>query len=88
MAGRLLAIDKCPGICPIGIGETWRRAIAKCILHVAGKDAKEACGIDQLCAGFKSGIEGAVHSMQQMWETHKAEKNGDFCSLTPKLRSV
>jgi hypothetical protein len=74
MAGRLLAIDKCPGIRRIGMGETWRRLIAKCILHVAGKEAKEACGIDQLCAGLESGIEGAIHAMRHMRETNKAEE--------------
>jgi hypothetical protein len=84
MAGRLLAIDKCPGIRPIRIGETWRRAIAKCILHVAGKEAKEACGIDQLCAGLESGIEGAIHAMQHMWETNKAEEEWGFLLIDAK----
>jgi hypothetical protein len=84
MAGRLLAIDKSPGIRPIGIGETWRRAIAKCILRVAGGEAKEACGIDQLCAGLESGIEGAIHAMQHMWETNKAEEEWGFLLIDAK----
>jgi hypothetical protein len=84
MAGRILAIDKCPGIQRIGIGETWRRAIAKCVLHVAGKGAKESCGINQLCAGLKSGIEGAIHAMQHMWERHKAEQEWGFLLIDAK----
>jgi hypothetical protein len=84
MAGRLLAIDKSPGIRPIGIGETWRRAIAKCVLHVAGSAAKEACGIDQLCAGLESGIEGAIHAMNQQWELHKAEEEWGFLLIDAK----
>jgi hypothetical protein len=82
MTGRLLAIDKCPGIRPIGIGETWRRAIAKCILHVAGKDAKEICVDNQLCAGLESGIEGAIHHTQHLWELHnKAEEDHGFLQI-------
>jgi hypothetical protein len=78
MAGRLLALDKCPGIRPVGIGETWRQAIAKCIFKVAGKEAKETCGIDQLCAGLESGIEGGIHAMSHMWEQHKMEEDWGF----------
>ena len=36
MSGRLVALDKCPGVRPIGIGETWHRAFAKALLKVAG----------------------------------------------------
>ena len=87
MAGRLLAIDKSPGIRPIGIGETWRRAIAKCVLHVTGSAAKEACGIDQLCAGLESGIEAAIHAMNQQWDLHtihKAEEEWGFLLIDAK----
>jgi hypothetical protein len=84
MAGRLLAIDKFPGIRPIEIGETWWRAISKCILHVAGKDNKEACGIDQLCAGLESGIEGAIQAIQHMWSFTRLKT----CSLMHLMRSM
>ena len=35
MSGRLIALDKQPGIRPVGVGETWRRLMAKCLLKVA-----------------------------------------------------
>ena len=28
MSGRLIALDKQPGIRPVGVGETWRRMMA------------------------------------------------------------
>jgi hypothetical protein len=43
MAGRLVALDKCPGVRPIGIGETWPRLAAKATLLLSGSDAKELC---------------------------------------------
>ena len=67
MANRLMALDKCPGVRPVGIGEIWRRLFAKCVLKVAGTEAKEACGSAQLCAGLEAGIEGAVHAVRAMW---------------------
>jgi hypothetical protein len=66
MSGRLLALDKSPGVRPVGVGETWRRCIAKCVILAIGKEAKESCGIDQLCAGLESGGEEGIHAMQQV----------------------
>ena len=48
MAGHLIGLDKCLGVRPVSIGETWRRLFAKCILSEAGEEATEACGTDQL----------------------------------------
>ena len=36
MSVRLIALDKSPGIKRVGIGETWRRLLAKCLLRVTG----------------------------------------------------
>ena len=48
MSGRLIALDKQPGIRPVRVGESWRRMMAKCLLRVAGSEAKAACGTTQL----------------------------------------
>ena len=62
-AGQLVALDSCPGIWPIGIGQTWNCINAQCVLLVSGGEAKDACGIDQLCAGFKAGIECSIQML-------------------------
>ena len=65
MACRLVALDKRPGVRPVGVGETLRRALAKLVMRVAGYKAKTACGNMQLCAGLKDGIEGSTHTVGQ-----------------------
>ena len=56
MSGRLITLDKQPGIRPVGEGETWRRLMAKCLLKVAGPETKAACGTTQLAGGLEAGI--------------------------------
>ena len=68
MSGRLIALDKQPGIRPVGVGETWRRLMAKCLLKLAGPEAKSACGTTQLADGLEAGIEGAIHAMRVLFE--------------------
>ena len=68
MSGRLIALDKKPGVRPIGVGETWWRLFAKIVLKVIGPEATMSCQYDQMCAGLKAGIDGAVHGVQDIWD--------------------
>ena len=40
ISGRLIALDKCPGVSQLGVGETWRRMLVKCVLVVTGAESK------------------------------------------------
>ena len=52
-------------MCPVGIGETLRRALAELVMRAAGDQAKTVCGNLQLCAGFEASIDGATHAVGQ-----------------------
>ena len=67
-ACRLIALDKCPGVRPIGIGETARHIMGKAIAAVINDDIQDAAGPLQVCAGHLSGCEAAVHAMRQVFE--------------------
>ena len=80
-----MALDKRPGVRPVGIGETLRQALAKLVMRTAGDQEKTACRNLQLYAGLKADIEGSTHSLGQqrlervrlrksMWEAGSLEK--------------
>ena len=59
----LIALDKCPGVRPIGIGETCRRVIAKAVLWFLRDGIIDSVGPIQTCAGQQGGQEASVHAM-------------------------
>ena len=78
MSSRLVALDKMPGVRPLGCGEVWRRGSAKCVLAVAGHEAKTECGKDQLCAGLEAGIDGGIHAMRRLWDENEGNDEWGF----------
>ena len=68
-----------PGARPAGIGETPERLGSKCaLLLLCGNEAKEACGVDQLCAGLKGGIKGGIPAAKLLWQEHSHEEKWGF----------
>eukprot|EP00957_Ditylum_brightwellii_P126926 9676151-Ditylum_brightwellii.AAC.1 len=58
MAGRLITLDKFPGVHPVGVRNFLLHKLGKCIIAVCGEDDTEACGIQQLCLeGYVMGCE-------------------------------
>mmetsp|Transcript_6957 Transcript_6957/g.9335 ORF Transcript_6957/g.9335 Transcript_6957/m.9335 type:complete len:215 (+) Transcript_6957:285-929(+) len=73
VAKRGLALDKSPGVRPLGIGETLQRIQAKVIAHSTKDEIQDACGVDNLCGGIKGGIEGGIHAVREIFEDDETE---------------
>ena len=73
LACRLIALDKRPGVRPIGVCDVARRIVAKAILQVVDRDIEEACGYLQKCSGLPAGLEAAVHAMQEIHDDESTE---------------
>ena len=69
----LLALDKNPGVRPIGIGDTAWRITAKAVLSIVKPDIQEASGCLQMCGGQISGIEAAVHAVRTAFDSDENE---------------
>ena len=84
ISGRLIALDKQPGVRPVGVGKTWRHIFANIVLNVIGTEATVACQDDQLCAGLKAVINGAVHGVQAIWDENLTMEDWRFLLVDAK----
>ena len=73
VACRLVALDKCPGVRPVGIGEVPRRIISKAILAVVRQDVKKAVGSIQLCIGQSQGCEASIQALNEIFAEDSTE---------------
>ena len=65
-AGRLVPLDKKPGIRPVGIGEVLRRIVGKAVMSLVQRDKASATAPTQVCAGLPGGVEAAVHAVREI----------------------
>ena len=71
LAVRLIAINKNPGIRPIGIGESMRRIITKCLSWEAKDHIKAATGPLQT-SGLPGAVEACYASLDKSYKEGKA----------------
>ena len=67
VACRLIALNKCPGVRPIGIGEISRRIVAKAVMQIVKDDIAKSTGPLQTCSGLEGGCEASVHTTQEFF---------------------
>ena len=70
---RLVALDKFPGVIPIGIGEVMRRITGRIIVDCIRQDLTSLGGNMQLCLGQKCGIEHVIHSLRHSFDDPENE---------------
>ena len=70
---RLVALDKCPGVRPIGIGEVMRRITGRIIVDCIRQDLTSLGGNMQLYLGQKCSIEHAKHSLRHSFDDPENE---------------
>ena len=73
LACRLIPLDKCPGLRPIGVGEILRRISGKVVMFLSKADVMESASDVQMCSGVNAGCEAAVHAMKFMFEQEETE---------------
>jgi len=66
MECQLIALDKNPGVRPIGVCEVVRGIGAKAILSIRREDIKLVAGPLQLCAGQMARVEATIHSVREL----------------------
>ena len=72
MACRLIALNKNPGVCPIGMPGALKRIMGKAILTIAD-DFQRVAGSVQLCASQVAGTKGTIYAMNMAFEGEKIE---------------
>jgi len=58
--------------------------MGKCVIELAGAQAKDACGSLQLCTGMEAGIEGAVHASTSMCSDFEDDYEWGFLLIDAK----
>jgi len=77
MPSHLIALDKSPGVHPIGIGKALQQILCKIVAFATCTNLEKVCGVTQLCSGLQAGMEGAIYAVHELLDQH----SGDGCEL-------
>jgi hypothetical protein len=64
---RLVALNKEPGVRPVGIGDIFMRLWSGCVHAATKPEATNQCAEVQLCCGLRSGIEANLHAVRHVF---------------------
>ena len=70
IASCLIALDKCPGVHLIGVGEALRQILCKVMGLATRANLEDVCSVAQLCSGLCAGMEGAIHAVRELFDLH------------------
>ena len=87
ISGQLIGLDTCPGVRPLGVGETWILMLANCVLVVIVVKAKEASGTENICGGLVMRIEGGTYAVWLLWQKHTQEEDWGFLVIDARNAS-
>ena len=73
VAGRLIPLDKQPGVRPIGVGEIPRRIVSSATVSLLNPDLVAATAPLQTCAGLPGGIEASIHAMRRIFNDEETD---------------
>jgi hypothetical protein len=68
----------------VRLSVTLSPTLANVLLHMFCSGAKEAYGIDHLCASLGGGIKGGFHAKLHLWDLHKQEEEWRFLLIDAK----
>ena len=68
-----IALDKCPGVYPIGVFEVVGCLLAKAALYVIQDDVQAAARPHKLCAGKIAGTEAAVYAVRSLFNYNDSD---------------
>ena len=66
MYGRLIGVDKHPGVHLFGVKETWWRCMGKVFYEFSVTEAKEDCGTYHMCGVMNDGIEDMMYAINML----------------------
>ena len=84
MVGWLIALDKCPGVRHIGVGEALQHILCKVVALATWADLEDVCGVVRLSPGLRASMEEAIHAVCELFDLHSDDSWG-FCLLMQEM---